>query len=194
MRIRILPLLFFIASGITAHSQPSGQFGFKGGLTVSSLGTTGGERSAKLGYHFGFYGEKRFYQEVGVQSELMISLQGARATNFDRLKLNYTYLVLPVIVNLYFSENAAVDLGLQGGYLLRAIENDGGNKINIRDNVNNWDLSGIVGLSYGKPFGKIGIRYVLGITNTNGAWFNFNTNSKNQVLQIFLAAPLVVYE
>lgn len=189
-----LILIVCICCGTFVNAQPAGVFGFKGGLNVSTLGNKANGNSAKLAYHLGFYGEKRLYQEVGVQTELLISVQGSRATDFDQLKLNYTYLTLPIIANVYFSEGASVDLGLQGGYLIRAMQNDGGNKFSIRDNVNNWDLSGIIGLSYGKEYGKIGIRYVLGITNTNGTWFTFDTNSKNKVLQIFLAAPLVVYE
>lgn len=191
-KVFLLLVVFF--TSIAAHAQPTGQFGFKGGLNVSTLGNNESGFSAKLGYNFGFYGEKRFYQEVGVQTELLVSLQGARSSNFDALRLNYTYIALPIIANIYFSEGAAVELGLQGGYLIRAIQKDGGNKINIRDDVNNWDLSGIIGLAYGKKFGKAGIRYVLGISNTNGSWFTFDTNSKNKVLQLYLAVPLVIYE
>ncbi len=188
----ILVISLLICTISTA--QDSGQFGFKGGLNVTTLGNTDAGQSAKLGYNVGFYGEKRYYQELGVQAELLISLQGARSTNFNDLRLNYTYLVLPIFANMYFSEGAAFELGLQPGYLIRAIQSDGGNKINIRESVNNFDLSGVLGLSYSKLFGKIGIRYVLGITNTNGTWFTFDTNTKNKVLQIYLSKPLVTYE
>jgi hypothetical protein len=188
--ILVISLFIFTISS----AQDSGQFGFKGGLNVSTLGNTDAGQSAKLGYNLGFHGEKRYYQELGVQAELLISLQGARSTNISDLSLNYTYLSLPVFANLYFSEGAAFELGLQAAYLIRAIQNDGGNKINIRESVNNFDLSGILGLSYSKPFGKIGIRYVLGITNTNGASFTFDSNTKNKVLQIYVSKPLITYE
>ncbi len=194
MQHRLFLIVSIALLSFNCHAQPTGQFGFKGGLNVSSLGNKEAGLSAKLGYNFGFYGEKRFYQEVGVQTELLVSFQGARSTDVSEVRLNYTYIVLPIIANIYFSEGAAVELGLQGGYLIRAIQKDGGNKINIRDSVNNWDLSGIIGLAYGKKFGRIGIRYVLGITNTNGSWFTFDTNSKNKVLQLYLAVPLVTYE
>lgn len=189
----IFLLLVLVTFGGEAFTQNTGEFGFKGGVNVSTLGQSE-SGAAKLGYHIGFFGEKRFYQELGIKTELLVSLQGARSSLISDLKLNYTYLALPVIASIYFNKEASVDLGLQGSYLLRAIQKDGGNKDNIRGNVNNWDLSGIIGLSYGKPYGKIGIRYLLGISNTNGSFFNFNSNSKNKVLQVFVAVPLIIYE
>ena len=189
----IFLLLVLVTFWGEAFAQNTGEFGFKGGLNVSTLGRSE-SGAAKLGYHIGFFGEKRYYQELGIKTELLISLQGARSSQVSDLKLNYTYLTLPVIASIYFNKDASVDLGLQGGYLIRAIQNDGGNKINIRDDVNNWDLSGIIGISYGKPYGKIGIRYLLGISNTNGSFFTFDSNSKNKVLQVYVAIPLIIYE
>ncbi len=190
---KIFLLLVLVTFCGKAFTQNTGEFGFKGGLNVSTLGQSE-SGAAKLGYHFGFFGEKRYYQELGIKTELLLSLQGARSSQISDLKLNYTYLILPVIASIYFNQEASVDLGIQGGYLLRAIQKDGGNKINIRDNVNNWDLSGVIGLSYGKSYGKIGIRYLLGISNTNGSFFTFDSNSKNKVLQVYVAMPLITYE
>jgi len=189
-------LFLFLLLGIIgnkAFPQDSGEIGFKGGLNVSTLGRSE-SGAAKLGYHFGIFGEKRYYQELGVKTELLVSLQGTRSNLINNLRLNYSYLCLPVIASIYFNQSASLDLGLQGGYLFRAIQKDGGNKIDIRENVNNWDLSGIIGLSYGKPYGKIGIRYLLGISNTNGSFITFDSNSKNKVLQLYVAMPLVTYE
>ncbi len=190
----VILFLVMITFGSNAFTQDAGDFSFKGGMNVSTLGGKESGSSAKLGYHIGFSGEKRYYQELGVKAELMVSLQGARSSQVSELKLNYTYLVLPVIAAIYINEGTSLDLGLQGGYLLRAIQKDGGVKINIRDNVNNWDLSGIFGLSYGKSYGRIGIRYVLGISNTNGSFFTFDSNSKNKVFQAYISVPLIIYE
>ncbi len=101
---------------------------------------------------------------------------------------------MPVILNVYFSEDVALEAGLQPAYLLRAVQYDGGDKFDIRDNVNNFDLSGILGISYNKSYGKAGVRFVLGITNTNGTAFTFKSNSKNKVLQLYLAKTLITNE
>lgn len=185
---------FVILLGFSELSvaQSNGEFGFKGGLNVTAIGGKESGWSTKLGYNVGFFAEKRYFQELGLQTELIVSFQGARSQAINNLKLNYTYLAIPIFANFYFHEGAALEVGLQPAYLLRAIQSDGGDKIDIKEDVNNWDLSGIIGLSYNKPYGGLGIRYVIGITNTNGTWFTFDTNSKNKVLQLYIAKTLLV--
>ena len=168
-------------------------FGFKGGLNVSTIGSEESGFTTRLGYNVGFYAAKQYFQELGLQTELLISYQGARSETVNDLKLNYTYLTLPVFANIYFQEGMAMELGAQFGYLLRAIEYDGGNKTNIRDNVNNFDFAGIIGFSYTKHYGSAGFRYVLGVTNVNGASIAFNEAS-NKVLQFYIAKTLVYDE
>lgn len=194
MRRILLFLLALIICSCSLQAQSQHTFGFKGGLNVSTLGGTATGSSARLGYNFGFYAENRMFQELGIQTELLVSFQGARSTDINNLKLNYTYLTLPVILNVYFSEDVALEAGLQPAYLLRAVQYDGGDKFDIRDNVNNFDLSGILGISYNKSYGKAGVRFVLGITNTNGTAFTFKSNSKNKVLQLYLAKTLITNE
>lgn len=187
-----LSAIVICSGSLLAQSQHT--FGFKGGLNISTLGGNATGSSARLGYNLGFYAENRMFQELGIQAELLLSFQGARSTNINNLKLNYTYLVLPVIFNIYFSEEMALEVGLQPAYLLRAVQYDGGDKFDIRDNVNKFDLSGILGISFNKLYGKAGVRFVLGITNTNGTAFTFNSNSKNNVLQLYLAKTLITIE
>ncbi len=194
MRRLFLLVSALVVGSCSLQAQPKHPFGFKGGLNVSTLGGNATGSSARLGYNFGFYAENRMYQELGIQTELIVSFQGARSSDINNLKLNYTYLALPVISNIYFNEDVALEAGLQPAYLLRAIQYDGGDKFNIRDNVNNFDLSGIIGISYNKPYGKAGVRFVLGITNTNGTAFTFKSNSKNKVLQLYLAKTLIANE
>lgn len=194
MRRILLFLLALIICSCSLQAQSQHTFGFKGGLNVSTLGGNATGSSARLGYNLGFYAENRMFQELGIQTELLVSFQGARSTDINNLKLNYTYLTLPVILNIYFSEDVALEAGLQPAYLLRAVQYDGGDKFDIRDNVNNFDLSGILGISYNKSYGKAGVRFVLGITNTNGTSFTFKSNSKNKVLQLYLAKTLITNE
>jgi hypothetical protein len=191
MRSLFMLLSAIVIGSCSLQAQPKNTFGFKGGLNVSTLGGKATGSSARLGYNLGLYAENRLYQELGIQTELIVSLQGARSSSINNLKLNYTYMALPILSNIYFSKGVALEAGLQPAYLLRAVQYDGGDKFSIRDNVNNFDLSGIVGISYNKPFGKAGIRFVLGITNTNGTVFTFDSNSKNKVMQLYIAKTLV---
>lgn len=187
--IRLLTFFFLVTIG-QIHAQQSNAFGFKGGLNVSTIGNNLSGYGAQLGYNFGIYSMMRPYQEVGLQVELLVSKIGARNQAISDLHLNYTYLTLPVFSNIYFAEGTAFEVGLQFGYLLSAIEEDNGNEINIREDVKNFDFSGIIGVSYSKPFGSMGLRYVLGINNTNGASRSAEVKFKNKVLQLYIAKNL----
>jgi hypothetical protein len=176
---------------LESHGQSAYQFGFKGGPNVSTLGKQGSGYTAKLGYHFGFYSKSRFYQELGAQMELLVSLQGARSNQVSDLKLNYTYLTAPIFANIYFVESASIESGIQLGYLIKATQVDDGDKYNIREDVNNVDFSGVIGINYSKPYGSIGIRYVLGINNTTNASRSSDVKFKNKVLQLYISITLI---
>jgi hypothetical protein len=191
LKIKGIIAVLFVVFAFESYGQSANMFGFKGGLNVSTLGQQGAGFTSKLGYNLGFYSEKRFYQELGVQMELLLSLQGARIETISDLKLNYTYLTVPLIAKIYFIESASIEAGLQPGYLLRAIQADDGDKYSIRDDVNSFDFSGIIGLNYSKPYGSIGIRYVLGINNTTSASRSSEVKYKNKVLQLYISKTLI---
>lgn len=182
-------LILFVSSSL--HGQSVNQFGFKGGANISTLGPIGTGYTSKIGYHFGFYSSTQFYQELSLQLEFMVSQQGARSELLSDLKLNYTYLTLPLLANIYFIESAAIESGVQVGYLLKATQVDGGDKFNRSDEVRNLDLSGIIGINYSKPFGTIGLRYVLGINNTNSASPSAEVRFANKVLQLYVAKTIL---
>ena len=192
--LSILVLLFMLTFYQQEGMAQVSWFGFKGGLNVSTIGAKSTGLTTRLGYNLGFYASRQYFQELGLQTELLISYQGARDQSFSDQKLNYTYLTLPVFANIYFQEGVAMELGAQIGLLLRAIEYNNGDKINIRDNVNNFDFSGVIGLSYTKPYGSAGLRYVLGVTNTNSTPVLADQSFRNKVLQFYIAKTLVTIE
>lgn len=160
-------------------------------MNISTLGEQGAGFASKLGYNLGFYSEKRFYQELGVQTELLLSLQGARVENISDLKLNYTYLTAPIIAKIYFIKSTSIEAGLQPGYLLRAVQVDDGDRFSVRDDVYSFDFSGIIGINYSKPYGSIGFRYVLGINNTTNASSSSEVKYKNKVLHLYISKTLI---
>ncbi len=181
----IIFLSFITIGGIQAQQLKA--FGFKGGLNISTIGNNSSGLTTQLGYNLGIYSMIRPYQEVGLQAELLVSKIGGRYENISNLRLNYTYLTLPVFTNIYFAEGAALEMGFQFGYLLSATQVDAGNKIDISDDVKDWDFGGVVGLSYIKPYGSVGLRYVLGISNTNSGSRSAEVKFKNKVLQLYIA-------
>ena len=123
--------------------------------------------------------------------ELLISQQGARVEGISNLKLNYTYLNAPIFANFYFSESAAIEAGAQVGYLLKATQVDEGEKFNLREEVRNWDLGGVLGFNYSKPYGSVGLRYIFGVTNTNNSSLAAENKFRNKVLQLYIAKTLI---
>lgn len=189
MKSRLILSIFLFLLSIYSYGQPAYLFGVKGGLNVSTLGQDP-LLTPKLGYNVGLYYSSRYYQELGVQLELLLSQQGARYDSYSNLKLNYTYLNVPVIANIYFIEDAAIECGLQVGYLLKATQVDEGEKFDISEDVKSWDFSGVVGISYNKTYGSIGIRYVLGINNVNNASRSSEIKHRNNVLQLYVAKTI----
>ena len=181
-------IVLLLIAPLFADAQNS--WGVKGGLNVSTLGKQSSGFTTRLGYNFGMYATKRYFQELGMDIELLVSLQGARNSTINDSRLNYTYLALPVVADIFFHESISFELGLQFAYLLRAIQYEAGDKVDIKDRVNDFDFSGIIGLNYSKPYGNIGIRYVLGINNTNSAPQASETKIRNKVLQIYIAKSL----
>lgn len=188
----LILILFLFPSSV--FSQSITTTGFKVGGNVSTLGPTGAGYSSKLGYHLGLFTATRFYQEFGVQLELLVSQQGARSEFLSNLRLKYTYLVAPLLANVYFIESAAIEGGFQLGYLLKASQLDDGDKYDLYDEVRKVDLSGIIGINYNKPFGSIGFRYLIGINNTNNAAPNSEVRFTNKVLQLYIAKTLFTSE
>ena len=190
MKFRITLILISLVLSSQLYSQNITVIGLKGGANISTLGPTGAGYTAKVGYNLGVYSASRFFQELGVQMEILMSEQGARSEYFSDLKLNYTYLAVPLFANIYFIESAAIEGGLQMGYLLNATQVDAGDKYNISNDVKNFDFSGIIGINYSKPYGSVGLRYVLGINNTTDASRSAEIRYTNKVLQLYIAKTL----
>lgn len=165
-------------------------WGIKGGANISTIGNKSSGLTTRLGYHVGIYGSKQFFQELGVQVDLLVSYQGARSSDINDLKLNYTYLTLPVFANIYAHDYVAFELGVQFGYLLRAMQAESGDKLDITDSVRNFDFAGVIGVGYKHPKIESGLRYVLGITNTSSSNVNSEVYTGNKVLQIYVAKPI----
>ena len=87
-------------------------------------------------------------------------------------------------------ESAAIEAGVQVGYLLKATQVDGGDKYDLSDEVSKVDLSGVIGINYSKPFGAIGFRYAIGINSINNASARVDVRVTNKVLQLYIAKTL----
>ena len=133
MRMRTLiffALLFFGIQGINAQTviQGSGpsnggdgcdmRFGAKGGLNISTwLGDGFTGISPRPGAYVGGIAEiPAFMDGFYLQPELLFSLQGA---DIGPSNVNLFYVHLPIMAKYHITEEIAVELGPQIGFLLR---------------------------------------------------------------------------
>jgi len=161
------------------------EFGFKGGMNISTLGKSDLGYVARIGYHFGGTAEFITTPFFSVQMELLYSLQGAAIDRSREVYLNYHYLNIPLLAKAYFYEDASFLIGIQYGLLLKAVDKNEFYSEDRSDDVNKSDFAVVFGLEYklNEKF-TFGIRYNLGITNTAKQNIIYERRLTNRVLQL----------
>ena len=174
-----IPILFLI---IEVKAQDA-VFGAKAGMNVTNLGKSGYQ--TRIAYLLGGTAEFITTPFFSVQTELVYSLQGAVIDRTQNIYLNYHYLNVPLFGKVYFYEDASFELGIQYGFLLKAVNRNDLYKENITEQVNRHDFSVPIGLNYllNDKY-NFGIRYNIGITNTQKQDVIYEKRLTNRVLQI----------
>lgn len=136
----------------------------------------------------GAFAEFKVNDYFSVQPELVYSRQGLRAEKLEgwKRRARVNYLNIPVLAKFYVWDELSVDLGPQFGFALNGkykFSKDGDSeKRKIRD-LNTFDLSFALGLSYNWEDFMFSARYNFGITNVidkDAA----GDNNKNHVFQL----------
>ena len=131
MKIKFCVILTFVFFGIQSSiaqtviqgTGPSGgfnmgdiKFGGKAGINFTTwLGNDFDGVSAKVGTYFGGIVEIPVMDDFYVQPELLFALQGA---DLGPSNVNLAYLQIPVMGKYHITEEVAVELGPQVGFLL----------------------------------------------------------------------------
>ncbi len=185
MRRLYFSILFVIISFQTAKSQET-LWGVKGGMNVTDIGKKEMGYVTRLAWHAGGFGEFIMTPFVSIQIELMYSLQGAATDASREVRLNYHYANLPIFAKIYFLEDASFELGIQYGYLVKAIKKtDYGYTENLNSLVNRNDFSLVLGFAYNLGESIVfDLRYNMGISDTRGADIIYELRRTNRVLQL----------
>jgi len=184
MRRLFFIVLLVIISFQVARSQET-LWGVKGGMNVTDIGRKELGYVTRLAWHAGGFGEFIMTPFVSIQIELMYSLQGAVTDASREVKLNYHYANLPIFAKIYFLEDASFNLGIQYGYLVKAIKKtDYGYTENLNNLVNRNDFSLVFGFAYNLGETVVfDLRYNMGISDTRGADIIYELRKTNRVLQ-----------
>lgn len=160
----------FCLIGVFVQAQNK-SYGAKAGLNIASVKASVDGASdvsdARVGLHFGFFGEFKMSEKFAIQPEILFTMQGGNATEQGQdtgFRLNY--IAIPVMFKFYTSDKFSLELGPQFGFLTNSsvfvdqVSVDGG------ELFNSFDLNLGAGLNYevsSKVF--LNARYTFGITN-----------------------------
>lgn len=165
-----------------AHAQET-EIGAKAGMNVSNLGQSG--YLSRIGYHVGGTAEFITTPFFSIQTELVYSLQGATIDRTQNINLNYHYLNIPLLAKAYFYEDASFEIGIQYGFLMKAVNKNDLYKEDVTSQVNRNDFAFVLGFNYklAEQF-SFGLRFNLGISNTQNQDVVYENRLTNRVLQL----------
>jgi opacity protein-like surface antigen len=166
MKKIILSAIAVMAFGF-ANAQET-KFGVKAGVNFANLTGDIEETSSKVGFQVGGFAEFKLSEKFAIQPELLFSTQGAKQDigQSEDLKLNLSYLNVPVMAKYYVAEKFSLEAGPQIGFLVGAKYKFDGEEEDAKDDVKSIDF----GVNFGAGYDftenlSAGIRYNLGLAN-----------------------------
>ena len=169
--------------GVSTVSAQSINIGTKIGLNSYSINNdSGSDFDSKLGIHAGIFGHIHLNRQLGLQPELVYSMQGGKSgsTNF-----NLDYINVPVLFQYMFDNGFRIQAGPQVGFLVRAKAENGGS-LDVKDNFKSIDAGLSFGASYIHTPTSLGIdaRYNLGLSDISES-SSVQSNSRGLQIGIF---------
>ncbi|WP_121666697.1 porin family protein [Mesonia aquimarina] len=184
----LIILNFFFINAQEKDNIKNTQFGFKGGINISTISGLPSNNFYTLKTYNGFYGGFLLQIDLNnyfsIQPEIYYSQQGFELRNNDSSRIIYRvdYLQLPVLLKAYIIGGLNVQLGPQLG--LKLSEEINGTKQSIFSEKDKYfektDIGFIFGLEYNfdKTF-LLNVRYIPSITEIQEG-----TEIRNSVFQI----------
>ena len=172
-------------SPVSSISQTKFGIGVKAGLNLATItnNMTGIRFTPEMkpDFHAGLFFNVNFgYRNqkpglFGFQPEVLYSRQGFAV---DGEKINFDYIIVPLMIKLYVYEGFNVELGPWVSYLLSVNPNStviAGNNIQLSDLKGGKDVGLAAGIGYESDLGLVvGARYQYGLSDMAGnvAWTN----------------------
>jgi hypothetical protein len=159
---KIVLIIAAILLTIGAFAQKA-EWGIKAGINGAAEVTGEGSTDLRMGLYAGILAEFTVNNIVGIQPELVYSMQGATTKIGNRTYTDkFDYVNLPVMLKLYVWERRlSIDGGPQFGYMVSAKETD----TDIYDKIDNkFDVA--IGLGASFKFGgkfDVSVRYNAGM-------------------------------
>ncbi|MBB4805484.1 hypothetical protein HNP38_000756 [Chryseobacterium defluvii] len=179
---KVLLGLALVAGSMTFAQK----FGVKGGLNVSTI--SDGESEAKAGFYGGAFVNVPVAKDFSVQPEVLYNGVGAKADGIDNLKVNLSYISVPVMFQYNATPALYLEAGPQFSFLIDSKFKYQSVSVDGNDYIKGFDFG--IGLGAGYYFTpNIGVtaRYVAGITDIGKEVQGIQPEGKNNVFQVGVA-------
>lgn len=177
--------LFFAQEKAASSASPV-RFGLKAGLNVATI--SGGDSNAKAGFYGGAFANIPLASNFNVQPEILYNGVGAKADGMDDLRVNLSYISVPVMFQYNALPNLYFEAGPQFSFLIDSKFKYQSLSVKANDYIKGFDFG--LGLGAGYYFNdNIGIiaRYIAGLTDIAKETQGADAEGKNNVFQIGLA-------
>lgn len=166
----LLTVVVLTIACFESHSQIR-EVGLKGGAFFSRLNVDNTENEDRRnGYQIGGFVEFSLKEDFAIETGIFYQAKGTRFENTgnrtERVgQVNVNYLSLPIVFKYNFLKYFDINSGIYSGYLLTVNftreGNDGQSRFNPleRDNIKNFDLGFIIGVSFNFSAIHIGYQY-----------------------------------
>ena len=192
----LLTSLLFASICSTAISQGI-DFGIKAGANIANQKLTGDynfDTKAIVSFHGGVFVVWMFNEHLGIQPELLLSMQGSKEKDdtYD-YKIITNYVNIPLLVRYNINDMFSVHAGPQFGILISAKEEYDGDKQDIKDDFKTTDIGLALGAEADLPINLgVGLRYIIGLTNVIKEGESFDdTELKNGVFQVYVTFKII---
>ncbi|ASW73665.1 opacity protein [Chryseobacterium piperi] len=161
-------------------------FGVKAGLNISSI--SGDDTKSKAGFYGGLLMNVPVASSFSIQPEVLYNGMGAKADGNNDLKINLSYISVPVMFQYNATPEFYLEAGPQFSFLIDSKFKNNSASADAKDFIKGFDFG--IGLGAGYFFTKnIGVnaRYVAGVTDISKKVNGIQPDGKNNVFQIGLA-------
>ena len=153
----------------------------KAGINISTI-TGDGPQKSKVGFVGGAEFEVGLAEKFGLDFGLLYSMEGCKYPAADfvnfyipgagnlvdgNANFNFDYINIPILAQYYLAKGFAIKAGLQPAFNVRHKVSYNGESVNSKDlgmDVNAFNLSIPVGLSYEYKSFVLDVRYNIGVT------------------------------
>ena len=176
----------FLVGAIALFGAANAQtFGLKAGMNISNISNLD-DAKAKIGFNAGAFMNAPLAANFSIQPEILYNSKGAKASDGIDITLNLDYISIPVMFQYHATPQFYLEAGPELSFLVSAKAKGGGATVDLKDDVNGFDVGIGLGAGYYFTPNLAGTaRYVAGVSDIIKD--NEDSASRNGVFQIGLA-------